>query len=95
MPDVFGPDKEDFLTYIRLVFSKINHLSEEEFLVLNSLFQNNTQDDFIFYSPRELIFKKYFHKIMWKLSLGKKNFHLEKYIKYKMKLNKMKEMYYQ
>lgn len=95
MPDVFGPDKEDFLTYIRLVFSKINHLSEEEFLVLNSLFQNNTQDDFIFYSPKELMFKKYFHKIMWKLSFGKKKFHLEKYVKYKMELKKLEDEYYQ
>ncbi len=95
MPDKVGPDREDFCRYIEALFDKVEDLSDERLYLIHDLYKNNYKSGVCFYSKKELIFKKYFHKIMWKLSLGKKNFHLEKYIKYKMKLNKMKEMYYQ
>lgn len=86
--------KDDIIKYLDLCFEKIEDFTDEELFEFRNLYKI-MRTRFHFYSKRELIFKKYFHKIMWKLSLGKKNFHLEKYIKYKMKLNKMKEMYYQ
>lgn len=86
--------KKDIIKYLDLCFEKIEDFTDEELFEFRNLYKI-MRTRFHFYSKRELIFKKYFHKIMWKLSLGKKNFHLEKYIKYKMKLNKMKEMYYQ
>ena len=88
---------KDIIKYLDLCFEKIEDFTDEELFVFRNLYKIMRSRFQLYsnYSKRELMVKKYFHKIMWKLSLGKKNFHLEKYIKYKMKLNKMKEMYYQ
>lgn len=88
---------KDIIKYLDLCFEKIEDFTDEELFVFRNLYKIMRSRFQLYsnYSKRELMVKKYFHKIMWKLSFGKKKFHLEKYIKYKMKLNKMKEMYYQ
>lgn len=86
--------KDDIIKYLDLCFEKIEDFTDEELFEFRNLYKI-MRTRFHFYSKRELMFKKYFHKIMWKLSFGKKKFHLEKYVKYKMKLKKIEEEYYQ
>ena len=90
MPDKLGPDREDFLKYINIIFDEYDSIPEKSFYMFNVLYKNNFSLGLNFYSKRELMFKKYFHKIMWKLSFGEQKIrYFEKYMKYKNKLNKV------
>ena len=81
--------KDDIIKYLDLCFEKIEDFTDEELFEFRNLYKM-MRSRFQLYSKRELMFKKYFHKIMWKISFGEQKIrYFEKYMKYKNKLNKV------
>lgn len=81
--------KKYIMKYLDLYFEKIEDFTDEELFEFRNLYKI-MRNRFRLYSTKELMFKKYFHKIMWKLSFGEQKIrYFEKYIKYKNKLNKV------